>query len=142
QLWAQTRPLLAQLPDYQAPAAANAIAGYYARMGQWPMAREIYRLMADRYPAHPLTIEAYRWLVRHDSSSEARRRRELGQFMIVAKGEFQETPQVQAPVPASGIRQAAATMRGGQAARTDGVLAKLINRTVIRRVKEYCIKMR
>jgi photosystem II stability/assembly factor-like uncharacterized protein len=141
QLLAQTGPLLAQLPDDQAPAAANAIAGYYARMGQWPMAREIYRLMADRYPAHPLAIEAYRWLVRHDSSSEARRRRELGQFMIVAKAKFEETPQAQAPVPASGIRQAAATMRGGQAAPTEGILATLSNRTEIRQWNENCLKM-
>src|SRR5260370_39792649 len=89
QLLDQTRPLLAQLPEDQDPAAANAIAGYYARMGQRPMAREIYRLMADRYPAHPLPIEAYRLLVRHDSNSETQRRRELRQFMIVAKGEFQ-----------------------------------------------------
>src|SRR5260370_18073416 len=91
------------------------------------MAREIYRLMADRYPAHPLAIEAYRWLVRHDSTSEARRRRELGQFMIVAKGEFQETPQPQPPVPASGIRQAPPTIRRGHATQTQLAFAKLPN---------------
>src|SRR5207237_5529927 len=124
-LLAQTGPLLAQLPDDQAPAAANAIAGYYARMGQWPMAREIYRLMADRYPAHPLAIEAYRWLVRHDSSSEARRRRELGQFMIATKSEFQETPLAQAPIPVAGLRQIAATMKGRQEGKAEGILANL-----------------
>ena len=41
--------------------------------------------MTERYPAHPLTAEAYRWLVRHNSSSEARRRHDLGQFLVVGR---------------------------------------------------------
>ena len=36
-------------------------------------ARRVYNGMVDRYPAHPLSAEAYRWLIRHVSSSEARR---------------------------------------------------------------------
>jgi len=38
--------------------------------------------MADRYPSHPLAGDAYRWLIRHNTSSEARRRQELGQFWV------------------------------------------------------------
>jgi hypothetical protein len=48
------------------------------------MAKEIFLLMADRYPAHPLAPEACRWLIRHSSSSEARRREELKQFTLSA----------------------------------------------------------
>ena len=52
----------------------------YARLGQWSLAREAFLLLVNRYPTHPLTAEAYRWLIRHNTSSEARRRHELGQF--------------------------------------------------------------
>jgi photosystem II stability/assembly factor-like uncharacterized protein len=153
QLLAQIEPMLSLLPEDQAPAAAAGMAGHYAHMGQWPMAREIYRLLAERYPAHPLAIDAYRWLVRHDTSSEARRRRELGQFMMVTKSEFQETPLVKAPIPVSGLRQVAAAMKGGQEGKsvgvladgqegkTEGVLANLTNRTEFREWNENCLKM-
>src|SRR5205823_731258 len=50
----------------------------------WDLAREMFLLMADRYPLHPRTAEAYRWLIKHNTSSEARRRHELGQFLIVS----------------------------------------------------------
>ena len=39
--------------------------------------------MLERYPAHPLSAEACRWLCRYSSSSEAHRRDELGQFLMV-----------------------------------------------------------
>src|SRR5262249_26280653 len=65
-----------------------ALAGHYACQGQWTMAREVYLVMADRYPAHPRTADAYRWLIRFSGSSEARRRQELGQFLIVTQTSF------------------------------------------------------
>jgi photosystem II stability/assembly factor-like uncharacterized protein len=141
QLLAQIGPMLGRLPIDQAPAAALAVAGYYARQGHWKMAREIYRLIIDRYPAHPLTVEAYRWLVRHDSSSETRRRRELSQIVILTKSEFQEVPQMSSSVPASGIQQAAAIQRGGVQGKTEGVIGTLADRTEIRQWNENCLKM-
>ena len=75
--------MLADMPDDQAARAAFAVASQYARIGQWDLARETFLLMVDRYPAHPLAADAYRWLIRHNSSSEARRRHELGQFLVV-----------------------------------------------------------
>jgi hypothetical protein len=57
-------------------------------MGQWSMAREAYLLMVDTYPAQPLALDAYRWLIRYSSSSEARRRQELGQFFVVGEVEL------------------------------------------------------
>ena len=46
-----------------------------------------YAWLVERYPAHPLSAAAYRWLIRHDSSSEVRRRYELKHF--VGKGKFE-----------------------------------------------------
>jgi photosystem II stability/assembly factor-like uncharacterized protein len=85
---AQIKPALAALPDDQGAQAAFALASQYAREGQWTMAQEVFLLMAQRYPAHPRTADAYRWLIRMNTSSEARRRQELGQFLIVTKAAF------------------------------------------------------
>jgi photosystem II stability/assembly factor-like uncharacterized protein len=79
---AQVGPTLASMPDEDAALAAFALANQYVHLGQWPLAREIFLLMVDRYSTHPLAVDAYRWLIRHNSSSEARRRHELGQFWM------------------------------------------------------------
>ncbi|HMF15674.1 MAG TPA: YCF48-related protein [Gemmataceae bacterium] len=79
----QIGPLLTGLPDDQGAAAALGLANLYTKQGQWDLARETFVLMVDHYPAHPLSAEAYRWLIRHSSSSEARRRHELEQFLLI-----------------------------------------------------------
>jgi photosystem II stability/assembly factor-like uncharacterized protein len=81
-------PLLAEMPDDMAARAAYAVADQMARAGKWALASETYLLMADRYPAHPLTVEALRWLIRHGSSSEVRRRYELKQFAVGSQVEY------------------------------------------------------
>src|SRR5260370_42695720 len=74
-------------------------------MGEWTMAREASLIMVDRYPAHQLAADAYRWLIRHNSSSEARRRHELGQFLALTQVEFNATPKPKdADPPAQGPR--------------------------------------
>src|SRR5262249_61202914 len=83
-LLAQIAPALRGLSDDQGAAAAFAVANQFARRGEWGLAREALLLMVDRYPAHPLAVDAYRWLVRHNGSSEARRRHEMGQFLLVS----------------------------------------------------------
>ncbi len=88
----QIMPLLRRLPDEQAASAAYAIGNLYARRGQWDLARETYLLLVDRYPTHPLTADAYRWLLRHITSSEVRRRYELDQFVQVKNLSFHEIP--------------------------------------------------
>jgi photosystem II stability/assembly factor-like uncharacterized protein len=85
---AQIAPLLAQLADEDAAPTAYAVAQLYARRGQWDLARESFLLIVDRYPAHPLAIEACRWLIRHNASSELRRRYELQQFFVVKNFDF------------------------------------------------------
>lgn len=92
-LLARIGPSLTGMTDDQAAPAAFAIANQYARLGQWSLAREVFRLMADRYPTHPLSAEAYRWLIRYHCSSEARRRQDLGQFVTLTQVEYTATPQ-------------------------------------------------
>ncbi len=82
-LLGQIGPMLAEMPDDQAAPAAFAIANQYARTGQWNMAREAFLLLIDRYPTHPLAMDGFRWLIRHNSSTKARHRHELGQFVVV-----------------------------------------------------------
>jgi photosystem II stability/assembly factor-like uncharacterized protein len=76
-------PMLADMPDDMAASTAFAVANRYVHTGQWSLAREVFLLLIDRYPVHPLAMEGYRWLIRHNSSSEARHRHELGQFLVV-----------------------------------------------------------
>jgi len=78
-------PMLDKLPDEHAAFAAFAIAGRYVKRGQWYAAQEFYLYLADRAPAHPLTSEAYRWLLALNASSEARRRNDLKHFVITDK---------------------------------------------------------
>ncbi len=91
-LLAQIKPTLDKLPANQAAAAAYALGCEYARRGQWSLAHETFLMMAERYPAHPLTADACRWIIRHDSSTEARRRSELKQFVVVSRVGFQLLP--------------------------------------------------
>lgn len=81
-LLAQIGPVLDKLPPDQGAMAALRIAESYTRAGQWPLARETYMLLAQRFPAHPAAAAAYRWLVAYHASSETRRREELGQFVL------------------------------------------------------------
>lgn len=100
-LLGQVGPMIAELPDDQAARTAHAVAWLYARRGQWAMARETFQLMADRYPAHPLALDACRWLVRHNSSSEARRRHELGQFLVTLEEAQLGSPRAPTGLPLS-----------------------------------------
>ncbi|HLJ92382.1 MAG TPA: hypothetical protein VKU02_04235, partial [Gemmataceae bacterium] len=78
-LLAQVGPMLAGLPDDQAAATTFALANQYVATGHWSLARELFQQLVNRYPAHPLAVDAYRWLIRHSASGEARRRHELTQ---------------------------------------------------------------
>jgi photosystem II stability/assembly factor-like uncharacterized protein len=114
----QTRlvPVLGKLPDDQAALAIAAIADQYHRRGRWDLAHETYALLVERYPAHPLSAAAYRWLIRHDSSGEVRRRYELKHF--VAQSRYQFNPNGPGrDKPDAGVQQtvAAGTVQMGLA---------------------------
>ncbi len=127
QLLASLKPMVADLPVDQGAPALSGVALQYIRMGQWSLAREAYLLMLDRFPAHPKSAEAYRWLLQHNSSSEARRRHEMGQFLVVGQHSFDAmevpTPPEQG-VPASRGRQLPESFAGlGQQLKTPGANA-------------------
>jgi photosystem II stability/assembly factor-like uncharacterized protein len=88
-LLAQVAPTIKVMPDRHGAIAVFELANQYVRLGQWSHAREMFLLLVDRYPAHPYCVDAYRWLIRHNSSSEVRRRQELSQFSIVSQSKIQ-----------------------------------------------------
>ena len=61
-LMGQLGTMLKELPADYGAAAAFALASNYAKAGQWDIAHETFLLMVNRYPSHPLALDAYRWL--------------------------------------------------------------------------------
>ncbi len=78
-------------------AVVFAVGSLYARRGQWQLAQETFTLLGERYPAHPLAAEAYRWLLRHDASGEARQRRGQ-QPLSVVKNAVVSTEKPRSPI--------------------------------------------
>ncbi|HVL11210.1 MAG TPA: YCF48-related protein [Gemmata sp.] len=74
---------LKRMPDDIAARTAHAVAGRMARDGKWVEAREVYGLLSAKYPGHPLAIDAYRWLTAYHASTEARRRTEIRQKIML-----------------------------------------------------------
>jgi photosystem II stability/assembly factor-like uncharacterized protein len=128
-LLAQIAPILRTLPDDQGAAAAFAAASRYAHKGEWSYARELYTLMADRYPAHPLAADADRWLIRHNASSEAKRRFELGQFQVVSQS---QTHDASSETPAA-AQSPLIHLQGNTQTVKDQQITLLQNRTESRR---------
>jgi photosystem II stability/assembly factor-like uncharacterized protein len=131
-LLAQVGPTFKGLPEDQGAPAAFTVGSHFARLGQWHLAREVFLLMVDRYPTHPLSADACRWLIRHNSSSEARRRQELGQFILIGETTFQETSQERMLTKPVGKKQGLAA-RGGVAEVHDEAFATLGDRAETRR---------
>jgi len=98
QALSQLGDAMKDLPPMDAGRAMYTAATAYAKAGQWGMAREAYLMLLDKYPAHPLSLDAARWLVRFQSSSEARRRHELGQFVELTEAEFRIKERKDPPV--------------------------------------------
>lgn len=104
--------MLAGLSDDQGATATFTLANQYVRAGQWPLARELFLLLVSRYPAHPLAVDAYRWLICYNASSEARRRQELRQFWVTTQTRFQLSDK---PVlKKAGIPEEVQTQQSGQ----------------------------
>jgi photosystem II stability/assembly factor-like uncharacterized protein len=80
---------VSEMPDDMAARTAVALGKRFAEEGKWTAAREMYSLVAEKYPAHAESAEAFRWLARFYSSSEVRRRIELGQLVIFQKAAFE-----------------------------------------------------
>jgi photosystem II stability/assembly factor-like uncharacterized protein len=100
-LLTQIGPALAEMPNDAGARVAVGLAKLYADKGQWSLAREAHALMIERYPTHPLAIESYRWLIMHQSSSEARRRHEQGQFVVIEHVAAGQPGEMQKPLKAA-----------------------------------------
>jgi photosystem II stability/assembly factor-like uncharacterized protein len=83
---------LKKLPDDIAARTAHAVASRLAHDGKWTEAREVFGLLAANYPGHPLAIDGFRWMTRYHSSSEARRRTEIQQKLLIKTVSFDVTP--------------------------------------------------
>jgi photosystem II stability/assembly factor-like uncharacterized protein len=90
--------LLQKVPDYSVPTVAVNMGFRFAQAGQWTAAREMFAGVAEHHAVHSEAVEALRWLVKYQSSSEVRRRLERGDFPIFQKAAF-------TPVEAGAIRQ-------------------------------------
>jgi hypothetical protein len=88
QALAQLVDAVKELPSNDAGKALYAAGTGYIKNGHWFMGREAYLLLLEKYPGHPLTLDAARWLVRFQASSEARRRQQLGQFVELTETSF------------------------------------------------------
>jgi hypothetical protein len=95
---AQAIGALGGMPEDMAARAAVSLGMRLVRSGQWTAARELFAVVAEKYPAYPEAVEAVRWLVRYHASGEVRRRIELGQLPVFQKAAF-------APAETNGVRQ-------------------------------------
>jgi photosystem II stability/assembly factor-like uncharacterized protein len=101
---------LKTMPDDVAARTAFAVGTRFARAGQWAEAREVFGLLTEKYPGHPLAVEAFRWLTRYHASSEARRRVEIQQKMAFRQVAFEANPgAANRVVPAGGSTGPAAS---------------------------------
>jgi photosystem II stability/assembly factor-like uncharacterized protein len=101
-------PMLTKLPDDHAALALSSIAAESLRRGRWDLAHAANSMLVDRYPTHPLSAAACRWLIRHDTSSEVRRRYELKHTTRASDVPLQPSaPGANSTQPASHIEQAA-----------------------------------
>jgi photosystem II stability/assembly factor-like uncharacterized protein len=90
-----------KMPDDVAARTAFAVGSRLVREGKWADAREVYGLIALNYPAHPLAVEAFRWLARYHASTEVRRRFEIQQKLSLGGITF-EANRTNRLAPASG----------------------------------------
>jgi photosystem II stability/assembly factor-like uncharacterized protein len=77
-----------QLPADMAARAGVSLGRKLADAGRWSEAREVFALVAEKYPLFAESVEAVRWLVRYHSSGEVRRRIELGHFPVLQTAAF------------------------------------------------------
>lgn len=83
------RTELKKMPDDVAARTAYTVGMRFAREGKWTEAREVFGTLSLNYPGHPLAVEGFRWLARFHSSTEARRRVEIQQKLLLKSVTFE-----------------------------------------------------
>jgi hypothetical protein len=82
-----------KLPDDTAARTAYAVGMQFMRAGKWAEAREVFALLTEQHPGHPVAVDAYRWLLRYHAGTEPRRRQEITQKLAFGKIEFNPGPE-------------------------------------------------
>jgi hypothetical protein len=88
QVATQMGEMLEHMPADAGARVAHGLGKMYASRGQWSLARDAFVLLAERYPAHPLSADGLRWLLLHQSSGEVRRRYQTNQFIVTGQDRF------------------------------------------------------
>jgi len=101
------------LPDDVAARTVYAVGSSLARAGKWAEAREVFGVLTEKYPGHPVAVDGYRWLLRYHASTEARRRVEIQQKLAFKQVSFERGPD-SIVVPASGASGPRATPAGAE----------------------------
>lgn len=77
-----------RLPDDTAARTAFAVGMQFMRAGKWAEAREVFAMLTEQHPGHPLAVDAYRWLLRYHAGTEPRRRQEITQKLAFGRVSF------------------------------------------------------
>lgn len=93
---------LPKLPDDIAARTAHAVGTRFAQTGKWAEAREVFALLAEKYPGHPLAVDGYRWLLAYHAGTEPRRRVEIQQKLAFGRVSFDPVQKGRVVVPAGG----------------------------------------
>ena len=121
-----------RMPDDVAARTAYSVGSQFARSGKWAEAREVFALLTERYPGHPLAMDAFRWLLRYHASSETRRRVEIQQKLTFGNVVFQ-------PVPNNRVVPAGGTSGPGQVAVVTEDVYRMYSPDMIVKWHQACI---
>lgn len=99
-----------RMPDDTAARTAYAVGMQFVRAGKWAEAREVFALLTEQHPGHPLAIDAYRWLLRYHAGTEPRRRQEITQKLAFGRVTFDPRGDGNRVVPAGGSSNSAAAV--------------------------------
>ncbi len=139
-LIAQVVPAITRLPEDQATGVLFSMATMYARLGRESMAEELFRVLLDRYPTSPRTVDAYRWLIRHVSSGEVRRREELAEVLTVTNVEVQSTNKQQG-LSGGGLQSIPVMAKGGGGLMGSRAVGILTNPSAARKYYQKCLDL-
>lgn len=140
QVLAHLGSTVASMPGDQGATAALAVAQHYARQGHWRLAREAFLLAAQRYPSSPAAAEALRWLIRHDASSETRRRQEQGQLVAREIAQIETRPGAEREI-AGPTDKPAATVRGAVQPVAARIVDELSDRAETRKAYQNTLEL-
>lgn len=123
QALSQVMDAVKDLPANDAGKALYTAGTGYVNMGKWPQAREVFLLLMEKYPGHPLALDAARWLVKYQSSSEARHREVANQYVEALDVEFKlkNQPDLSDFMPAKKREKALPSTEVVQASHREGI---------------------